>query len=307
MTDDLTQQEARKYLAAFADGELDVQQNLKLLDALKLDPQASARVMHQQQLRQVVGRSLRDHTPAPSAALRQRVEQLLGQPTDAAPAEASPPASYRFPQRSFRRAAAPAAVLALAGVTLYTARLQLRQTGKSGFEQAVAQLVSDQQVELFASRHVTCSQVIDELHRFANAPSRLEAIPAFVARQLGSSVYDSLDLAGVGYAFEALGQCEIAGPNSVHLIYRAKPETGRTDALSLWIAADDGRLKLPEGVMYRVRGPEAAHPLLVWRQGGSAYFLVGDFYPGVDRAYVALATQTPGAPHSTSTAQPAKS
>ena len=50
--------ECKKYLAAFADGELDVDQNLRLLERMKMDPNATARVTHQQQLRENVCRSL---------------------------------------------------------------------------------------------------------------------------------------------------------------------------------------------------------------------------------------------------------
>ena len=47
-----SKKECKKYLAAFADGELDVDQNLRLLEHMKMDPNATARVAHQQQLRE---------------------------------------------------------------------------------------------------------------------------------------------------------------------------------------------------------------------------------------------------------------
>jgi len=49
---EMKESEIRKYLPAFADGELDVEQNLKVLEHMAMDPKATRRVMHQQQLKQ---------------------------------------------------------------------------------------------------------------------------------------------------------------------------------------------------------------------------------------------------------------
>ena len=68
--------EVRKYLAAFADGELEVEQNLRVLEQMAMNPQATRRVMHQQQLRRAIKRSIDESTPEDSDRLRETISDL---------------------------------------------------------------------------------------------------------------------------------------------------------------------------------------------------------------------------------------
>jgi len=71
------EQELRRFVAAFADGELDVSDNLRLLEHMAMHPQTTRRVMHQQQLRQLVQWSMRDAAPAPPEYLRRAILERL--------------------------------------------------------------------------------------------------------------------------------------------------------------------------------------------------------------------------------------
>ena len=73
--------ECKKYLAAFADGELDVDQNLRLLERMKMDPNATARVTHQQQLRDSVCRCMTGDCPPLPSSLQQSIMQTFEEPS----------------------------------------------------------------------------------------------------------------------------------------------------------------------------------------------------------------------------------
>jgi len=70
MSESMDDKTIRKYLAAFADGELEVEQNLRVLEHAAMNPQATRRVMHQQQLRRAVGAPMASHAPAAPPWLR---------------------------------------------------------------------------------------------------------------------------------------------------------------------------------------------------------------------------------------------
>ena len=63
MSKSMDSKEILRYVEAFADGELDVEQNLRVLEHMAMNPTATRRVLHQQQLRQAVERVIRQVTP----------------------------------------------------------------------------------------------------------------------------------------------------------------------------------------------------------------------------------------------------
>ncbi len=79
MSDSMSPRDCRKFLAAFADGELDVRDNCRVLEQLAMDPANARRVAHQQQLRELVKRCVEEQQEAIGgcpASLRQEIEAL---------------------------------------------------------------------------------------------------------------------------------------------------------------------------------------------------------------------------------------
>jgi len=284
MSKKMDEKEARKYLAAFADGELDIEQNLELLEYMKMDSNATARVTHQQQLREAVDRTVRSNTPAMPAELRQSIEKLVAADEAGEPS----PVAGRIVPVWLSNSLSVAAVVAFAAMVMFMSAT--RTTVLTPSDANAYSLITDTRASQFFSRHTGCTEVIERLHQYVDAPEELTAVPSFISQQLGSGVYDSLDLSNAGYEFVAAGDCRVPCKKAAHLVYRAKPETGRNDSISLWIAPDKGNLNIMEDAMYRARGPEFPHQIIVWRHAGSIYYLVGDFYPAVEKAYVTLAS-----------------
>ncbi len=269
----LDHDEVRGYLAAFADGELDVEQNLRVLEHMAMDPQSTRRVMHQQQLRQAVGRVIRGDAPGAPADLRGKVEAALAD----VPAT-NTPRSTRAP-RSVLAVIGRWAPAAVAAVLLVSALTVLRTADSSGPAVAGADvLFSAAKVQEFGRRHVSCSRMLDRLHGSELFPRQVSQLPGALTAYLGDSgpVLGSLDLTGLGYRFVGAGKCLVPGTGSVHLVYEAAERTARSDSLSLWIRAYDGKTDIEPGKLYTASGPSAVHPVLVWRVGDVVYYLVGD-------------------------------
>ncbi len=298
----MNHQEAKKYLAAFADGELDVDQNLQMLEQLKMDPQATARVEHQQQLREVVKQSMTNQTPQLPQALRQTLTNMIdeaettsnvdsqdfAQPHHPRQPLSMPPSHHRSVagRLGWRLGLSFAAVLAIGASIWLTMKPAPSPIFVSG---NTMNLMPISQAQQMTKRHLNCSQMIEKLMDFNRGPVTLEQMPNLIQEQLGSQSYPTLDLSGIGYQFLKAGPCTLPGNKAAHLIYQAAPHTGRHDAISLWITADNGSMKIASDVVYGIRGKEYAHPIMIWRHGGLLYYLVGDSYPDMKQVYLTLA------------------
>lgn len=285
MTESLNEHESRKYLAAFADGELDVEQNLRVLEHMAINPTATRRVMHQQQLRQAVDRTIRHQTPTTPEALKQQIQKLM----------ADTPATGQATARGETGRAQGASVLArigrwtpLAAAALFfmAALVVLNTAGRDslpGIGQIAQDLVSKSQYSIFVKRHLGCSRMIDKLHHMELFPQDLKALPASLATFLGGQATPGLDLSSIGYEFYAVGECNVPGDQSVHLIYHAKDDPAGHDALSLWVRRYGGSPAIePDRAFYVETG--GSNPLVVWRQGGMIYYLMGNSLANTDRA-----------------------
>lgn len=289
--------ECRKYLAAFADGELDVDQNLRLLEHMKMDPNATARVAHQQQLRECVCRCMSTDCPPMPDLLKQSVVQMLEEPSvdehEAVIARIRP---YQVTALLSSIAAAIAICLSLfmyfnqphvtPGFSVSEVAIENHIPGFSDY--TAASILPVSQVDRFATRHTSCAQQISLLHHFASNPSNIEEMPKVISEHLGNQAYPCLDLSNIGYQFAGAGPCKIPNDISAHLIYKSTPESGKQETISLWIAPDDGTLDLVPDKVFRIRGPESQHPIITWRHNNLVYYIVGDTYMNIQKAYVAL-------------------
>jgi anti-sigma factor RsiW len=281
MAEHLDRQAVRRYLAAFADGELDVERNLQVLEQLAMDPQHTNRVVHQEQLREAVGRAMAEPREAP-AALRQKVASLAEEGTGQPAAGEDGPSPRGLAGRIadwWHRPGVKAwsGVVAAAAVVLAAVTLWPVGRGPAGSVDQ-AGLLSQAKLGQFTRRHVQCTQGLAELQNHTAYPKAIGQLPATLRQRLDHPVagMQALDLSPLGYRFEAAGDCHIPGRNAAHIIYRAEADTGRSDALSLWLRPATGQLAIEPGKLYDASGPQASHPILMWRTDGMVYYLVGD-------------------------------
>ncbi len=266
-------------ISAFADGELSGQPRQEMLSRSASDEQVAAKVSHQRQLRDAVARAMDRSDLAAPAALRSRIEAIAD---DADRVEAAEGGAFHEPAVvGWIGRWAPAAAAAV----LFIAALAVVNLGRGPTPPPGAGIIPVGQVEMLTKRHVSCSTDVSKLYEIEGMTdtASISALPAALAQTLGHAT-PGLDLSGIGYNFERIGSCPIPGKDAVHLIYRADPSTGRADRMSLWIFPDDGRLPIPAGAIYVAADDQYAHPVLVWRNAGIAYFLVGDSMEGVEKA-----------------------
>lgn len=297
-----TSRECKKYLAAFADGELDVDQNLRLLEHMKMDPNATARVAHQQQLRDCVCRCMSGDCPPTPDTLKQSLMQMLEEPSVDASSDII--ARIRPYQITAFLSSIAAAIAICLSLYLYFHQPVLGPIGNEpqiaehipGFNDiTAASIIPASQVERFGQRHDSCMQEITRLHEFASNPHQIQEMPKVISEHLGKQPYPCLDLSNIGYAFERAGPCNIPG-KAAHLIYKSTAPDSPNDAISLWITPDSGTLNLVPDKVFRVRGPESEHPIIVWRHNNLIYYIIGDSYANIQKVYVALnGTVTGGA------------
>lgn len=295
--DQMDHKEIRKYLAAFADGELDVEQNLCVLEQMAMNPQATRRVMHQQQLRQVVDRAMREMTPPVSDDLRARLENLAEQTPATVPnseSENATPSDDGKPTVLARIApwvpAIAAAILLAASATFWFMG-QPQQTIPSQSITVVRapKLLDSRRIDVLESRHVACTKRIEELHNAALFGRVIADVPAKMTNFLGEQTTPVLDLSALGYQFSGAGECAAPGAKAVHLVYREQDAPVATEALSLWVRADkDHEIKIQSGKLYEVPRPNESGSIVMWRRNEAVYYLVGDAAEEVKNAALAL-------------------
>lgn len=290
----MTQDEFRRHLPAFADGEADDGLRLRVMLYLAAHPEATAAVIHHQQLRQAIGRSMREMSPAVPVDLRARLAEIVNTAPDVTPATPATPALPATPNRPTephrsvlaRIGRWMPAITAVAAVLVVA--VMLSEPGAIISAADGDAVVPVSMTRQFTSRHVSCTRMLADLYDQAAFPSSLEQMPQTVADRLGGQpgALPALDLRGAGFAFERAGMCNIPG-KSVHLIYKALPETGHADQISLWIqSAADSRLAptIEAGKLYRATGRGAVHPIVLWKQGNMLYFITGDAQSSVEDA-----------------------
>jgi anti-sigma factor RsiW len=297
MKPSMNDKDVRKYIEAFADGELDVEQNLTVLEHMAMNPDATRRVMHQQQLRQVVDRAMREMSPSPSDDLRARIEALADDARrDSLDEAAGQSKSQTTVLARFGRWLPTIAAALLLGVALWLFSQSqnlngLLPDGGSAAVQLIynSGLITDSSRSAFAVRHATCGKQIEQLQQADYFGQEIADLPKRVTSFLGQdndTEMPVLNLAALGYKFAGAGQCAAPGAKAAHLVYRNE----QGEALSLWVrsgAADE--LKIKPGKLYAAATDGKVNPVLVWRRGDHVFYLVGDTVEDVRQAAQKLA------------------
>lgn len=302
--DGMNQHECRKYIPAFADGELDVEQNLKVLEQMAMDPTNTRRVLHQQQLRKACSHAMDTAECRCPDELRSKIAALA----EAEPAhDASDPALSEdagVPSASHQTYTGPPVIarigrwapVAVAAMLLIGTLVVLYQApgGISDAWPYINRVVmGNTDPDLLSGRHELCSSDVSKLYAGIESPEHVSALPGTVDDYFGDDlgrIDSTLDLSVLGYEFERVGVCAAPGKGAVHVVYRAPEGSGRTDAISLWIKPDTGEFSdLTPNVLHTAAESNTGRPLLFWRHDGRVYYLIGDSPTDTRRAAHMLA------------------
>lgn len=290
MAQGMNSQEARKFLPAFADGELDVEQNLRVLEQMAMDPTNTKRVMHQQQLRRACARVMDDPELRCPEALREQIAALAEDTPQHGPADAGADSRSADETNSggggvlatIGRWAAP---LGVAAALLIAGLVFLQTTDPTDRGYTADGLISASLAQSFGERHVQCALGEQPPYQSELFPAELDGLDQALVQHVGQDLEGAaLDLTSLGYDYEIAGFCPIPGGQSVHVIYQ-NPE-GK--ALSLWIKPYDAQPTLDPGVPYVPPHAHGGRPMMVWREGDMVFFLVGDVMEDVRDAQPAI-------------------
>jgi len=208
----------QKFAAAFADGELDVEQNLQALEHLNICPDCTRQVATIQQLKTALRRTLSKSSA--SAELRSRVIAAIAQADAAIRMEHKTRidgvgqlnGSDRIAGRLWTYGPVGLAAAMLLGVTLW--QVLPLYSYKRGMMTLRNQTLAD-----IREQHVFCSDQADQHH-----DESLGRTPALVARRLGRQLHRSVlvpDLDAYGLSFLGAKACPLCGRPSGHALYRS--------------------------------------------------------------------------------------
>lgn len=261
-------------LSAYADGELDLVRQADTLRRLAADASAVRAVESQVRLRDAVSRVL-SNVPPPDSDLLTKVEALAWQMPvgDQVAAMASSNTVSRVPRTWFPYAAAAAVALVASGLLI--GRYALPQIPSSTLvainKPAPERPVPISYVDAGTRTHVHCSQFA-EIHDHDGWPADLAALNVPIKKYLASD-QPHPDLSRVGYRYVGCGPCGRPMQTGVHLLYQGR---NAGDSLSLFIEPFKGQVSIPIGECHACRGPEAAHPVYVWRTSELVFMLIGN-------------------------------
>lgn len=273
-------------LAALADGELDLLHQPELFAQLAQDAESARQVAGHHRLRQAVAQAMDGPSMKCPDDLAATLSAMAAEPSaQPLPISVAPPAVRRSPGVLARIGRwAPTAV---AAVLMFAAVVVFMQPADAGSGPA---LLAVSKVEAFDGRHLDCAKQPRILHdhdRFGEAGA-MQQLPTKLGEYFQTSTDGMrLNLSNVGYEYQLTGVCGLPGDGSVHIVYRHRDNPDR--AISLWIRPDDGSLKnLEADRVYVEAGKTLDHPVIVWRNKGMVYYLVGDSLEDAHHAVDAL-------------------
>lgn len=285
MTDSNEKLDFQQQLDAFADGELEPDEKRKFLDRMAADPLLAHGVINQQELRQAVSRVVHQQTPATPASLKSQLTQMAEQTPSAqggnTTATQSEPLKTRRAGPFGIRIWTPVAIAALFFVSA-TVFLTIAYQDRG--------IIAEQRYAQFVDRHLDCSGKTSLLQHQELFKQNIHLLPESITAFLGKPFQTRLDLSSIGYEFVAVGECNVPGPGSVHLIYRAVDDPTGRDTISLWIRVHDGTTDVTPNKPYVHTGDQLANPLLLWQQREMVYYLVGESLAKVENAARSLRT-----------------
>ncbi|MFQ5489654.1 MAG: anti-sigma factor family protein [Phycisphaerae bacterium] len=256
----------RKFVGAFADGELDTQANAEALEHLNMCPQCVARVADVQHLKQAIIRTVGQET-APEH-LRASVRASIGRQVGPVKGAAGSPASRWVYRLLVPMGMAAAIVLAItAWEWTRSADTRLAPGVKTVREAQLATEVRNQ--------HRMCT-----VHALEHHDATLGRDLAGIAERLTDRLKlraMAPDLGGHGYALVGADQCGVRGRTGGHVLYRAADGA----MLSVFSMAQDNCTKVTFGRTVRSAGMDFAVDqrddlaVVAWSDGCVGYVFCG--------------------------------
>lgn len=252
-------QSFRKYVGAFADGELDTDLSLQALEHLNMCPSCAQRIAEVEAIKASL-RRIWSQERAPDS-LRTRIEVALRGTSPASPIEAD--ASSPVAPRRFRLAAplAAAATLVL-GVAIWQLAVA---PPAAGLPAALAAAVRAQ--------HRDCIAMGDK-HHDPTLARTCEAIRDGLGQRLALDVA-APDLADLGCDLVGADECGVRGRKGAHVLYRGR-ETGAY--LSLFTLARLSDLAGADARAGRafLRNEAEGSSIVAWQGSDASYILCGE-------------------------------
>ncbi|QDU70322.1 anti-sigma factor [Mucisphaera calidilacus] len=285
-------------LMAYADGELDVEQTIKLLGEAGLCKNDEDCIRQAQQLRKACRSCLDDpaSTKTPDS-LADCIKAAFDQEQEGNPQpdfQASTRIENHKPVAGRITPWIPSGVAALfllSGLAFWTNTLLQIQNGPNGTRtaqnttlmNAPGTQIALAEFDAFAGRHGECARNTALMHDSLKLPTNIQALPGALGDYFGDSFDQTMpmDLAVLGFHYVKAGKCTLPTDGAIHVLYKPAPDTQATSpdapAISLWISTKPGALasSLPQDHLFSAQTSEGK-PVFIWRINGLSYFLVGD-------------------------------
>ncbi len=262
---------ARRYLYAFADGELPVKENCEVLDHLKMCPDCSRIASEQHELRIALRRSL-NRVPVPEG-LAERIRSSLE-----SPAETQAPLA-RGRMWRFIVPTAAAASLALAATTYW-----MIPRGEESAPVVPVKLPErgDVAIQQVVKTHDACSEK-HAAHQGGDLPTQpTELAAAFEKHFNGLLDIVVPDFSSFGYTLASANFCGFTKNGGAHMVFTSKTPGARPISFFVvprWSSIDDcGYYKgVGDDFMRKFAFPhmKSTHSVVAWHDNQTTYIAVG--------------------------------
>lgn len=262
----------RKYVGAFADGELEVSQNLQALEHLNMCPSCASRVNNINELKAALGLAYKG-IKAP-AGLETRIRDAIkAQPAAMGATKDVEPTSNTtwFGQKSWAPLGMAAALFIVAGIWWSWPEFTPRQGSIT--------VVTGQTVTDIRQQHDRCLYGRGLAHHASDLPRSLVGIRQILSKELKLKVL-APDLSNYGYQLVGADRCGIVGRPGAHVMYRT---SDGDSTLSLFSVAHLDFLitssKSDGGQTPYFVSEQNKSTVLAWHDGAQTYVVCGNRPP----------------------------
>ena len=300
----------RIYIGAFADGELDVQRNLEVLEHLNMCPECAARVDNVHKMKSALARAS-SNTRAPGA-LRVRInaaleaeEALLRGSADARAAsvvqatgkraagvaDAAATARRAVTARFWARAWAPLSMAAALAIVAVGYQLRFVPEPVEG----TITVITGRAVSDVRKQHDDCITRHGMAHHDASLSRALPVIAQRLGERLDLEVIVP-DLSVLGFVLVGADRCGIQGRAGAHVLYRATDGGAWISVFTVGEIEGLAKHGLDRDSLrdYFVSGDDAL-PVVSWRSGDATYVVCGDL-PEAQLRSIVSSIQTAAVP-----------
>lgn len=250
----------RKYAGAFADGELNIQINLEVLEHLNMCPACTQRVDEITSLRSALQRTHTDHRAPADLLDRIRKAQEAGI-DDANPVGSHAPAAVIGQLGRSRRLV----LLSLAAV-LVAVFFAWQYAANVNISSGTMTTLAIRTVTQVTRIHRSCSRARRADHHDPALPKDAVPLASELSRQLGFKVIVP-DLTGSGYNLVGADFCSLGGRKTAHVLYTQQAKGGA--AMSVFSTRSIPELRQPGADVFVREVGELT--VVAWHDKGQTY------------------------------------